>query len=112
MKRNRMIKQRNILKALFFTLLLSPSMGAIAQTRDFDGVEIKPHKVTDNIYMLEGAGGNIGIFFGPDGQQRNGYEVVGYMKAADFAAHVKLAFDTTATIAPQPEATVLIEKLV
>ena len=45
------------------------------------------------------------IFFGSDGMQRNGYEVVGYMKAADFAAHVKQAFDTTATIAAQAEAT-------
>ena len=31
------------------------------------------------------------IFFGPDGQQREGYEVVGYMKAAEFAAHVRRA---------------------
>ena len=31
------------------------------------------------------------IFFGQDGQQRTGYEVVGYMKAAAFTDHVKLA---------------------
>jgi len=31
------------------------------------------------------------IFFDDDGSQRNGYEVVGYMKAADFAAHVRNA---------------------
>ena len=31
------------------------------------------------------------IFFGTDGQQRHGYEVVGYMKARDFAAHVNQA---------------------
>lgn len=31
------------------------------------------------------------IFFGPDGRQREGYEVVGYMKAAEFAAHVRRA---------------------
>jgi len=31
------------------------------------------------------------IFFGQDGEQRHGYEVVGYMKAADFTDHVKLA---------------------
>ncbi len=36
------------------------------------------------------------IFFGPDGQQRHGYEVVGYMKAKDFASHVNQA------LAPQP----------
>jgi len=32
------------------------------------------------------------IFFGTDGQQRHGYEVVGYMKAVDFTDHVNLAF--------------------
>ncbi len=31
------------------------------------------------------------IFFGEDGLQRNGYEVVGYMKAKDFAEHVRMA---------------------
>jgi len=31
------------------------------------------------------------IFFGQDGEQRVGYEVVGYMKAAEFTDHVKLA---------------------
>ncbi len=32
------------------------------------------------------------IFFGTDGQQRHGYEVVGYMKAETFADHVQKAF--------------------
>jgi len=32
------------------------------------------------------------IFFGPDGQQRHGYEVVGYMKAKDFTDHLQKAF--------------------
>ena len=31
------------------------------------------------------------IFFGTDGVQRDGYEVVGYMKAEDFANHVRMA---------------------
>ena len=31
------------------------------------------------------------IFFGQDGEQRHGYEVVGYMKAAAFSDHVKTA---------------------
>jgi thiol:disulfide interchange protein DsbD len=35
------------------------------------------------------------IFFDTDGQQRHGYEIVGYMKAAEFAAHVRLAFGAT-----------------
>jgi len=32
------------------------------------------------------------IFFGTDGQQRHGYEVVGYMKATDFIDHLNQAF--------------------
>jgi thiol:disulfide interchange protein DsbD len=46
------------------------------------------------------------IFFGSDGLQRNGYEVVGYMKAADFAAHVRKAFDARATIAAYTDSTI------
>jgi len=33
------------------------------------------------------------IFFGTDGQQRHGYEVVGYMKAKDFTDHLQQAFN-------------------
>jgi len=33
------------------------------------------------------------IFFGKDGQQRRGYEVVGYMKAENFTDHVNKAFN-------------------
>jgi len=33
------------------------------------------------------------IFFGTDGQQRHGYEVVGYMKAKDFTEHLTQAFN-------------------
>jgi thiol:disulfide interchange protein DsbD len=32
------------------------------------------------------------IFFGADGQQRHGYEVVGYMKAGAFTEHLQKAF--------------------
>lgn len=35
--------------------------------RDFSQVQIKTHRVTDHIYMLEGSGGNIGICIGEDG---------------------------------------------
>jgi len=38
------------------------------------------------------------IFFGADGQQRHGYEVVGYMKAEDFIGHLRRAFATTADL--------------
>jgi cyclase len=35
--------------------------------QDWSKVEIKATKVSGNIYMLEGAGGNIGVSVGPDG---------------------------------------------
>ena len=38
-----------------------------AQQQDFSKVEIKTTKVAGNVYMLEGAGGNIGVSAGPDG---------------------------------------------
>ncbi|MDJ0759322.1 MAG: protein-disulfide reductase DsbD [Woeseiaceae bacterium] len=41
------------------------------------------------------------IFFGPDGQQRHGYEVVGYMKAAAFSEHVRQAFAQPSAITAQ-----------
>ncbi len=51
--------------ALFATIGLSvPSQ---AQNRDFSKVEIKTEQVTDSIYVLYGAGGNIGVSVGDDG---------------------------------------------
>jgi glyoxylase-like metal-dependent hydrolase (beta-lactamase superfamily II) len=40
---------------------------AIAQDRDFSKVQIKVTKVAGTVYMLEGAGGNIGASVGEDG---------------------------------------------
>lgn len=40
---------------------------AHAQERDFSKVTIKTTKVAEGIYMLEGAGGNIGVSVGDDG---------------------------------------------
>jgi glyoxylase-like metal-dependent hydrolase (beta-lactamase superfamily II) len=45
--------------------LLAVPLGA--QQPDFSKVEIKTTKVSGNVYMLEGAGGNIGVSAGPDG---------------------------------------------
>jgi glyoxylase-like metal-dependent hydrolase (beta-lactamase superfamily II) len=51
-----------VLIAVFVCLRTAP---AFAQ--DFSKVEIKTIKVAGNIYMLQGAGGNIGVSVGPDG---------------------------------------------
>ena len=42
-------------------------VAAAAQNPDYSKVEIKATKVAGNIYMLEGAGGNIGVSVGADG---------------------------------------------
>src|SRR3954469_4106708 len=49
--------------AIIFALALS----AAAQQDDFSKVEIKVQKVADGVYMLTGAGGNIGASVGEDG---------------------------------------------
>ena len=43
------------------------SFSAAAQSDRFDKVEIKTTQLTQNIYMLEGEGGNIGVSAGEDG---------------------------------------------
>ena len=58
-----MRKQILIIAALFIFVCAGP---ALAQT-DWSKVEIKATKVSGNVYMLEGAGGNIGVSVGPDG---------------------------------------------
>jgi glyoxylase-like metal-dependent hydrolase (beta-lactamase superfamily II) len=54
------------MKYLSTLTLLSFSLIACAQGR-FDGVEITVEPIRDNVYMLTGAGGNIGISTGEDG---------------------------------------------
>lgn len=43
------------------------ALPALAQERDFSKVEVKAVPVAGNIYMLQGAGGNIGVSVGKDG---------------------------------------------
>src|SRR5262245_92889 len=52
--------------AVYVVALVGCSLVA-AQQQDFSKVEIKVHKVAGNVYMLEGAGGNIGVSVGDDG---------------------------------------------
>jgi glyoxylase-like metal-dependent hydrolase (beta-lactamase superfamily II) len=56
------------MKARFLlTLALALAAPAVFAQRDFANVEIKTIRVAKNIYMLEGAGGNIGVSIGADG---------------------------------------------
>ena len=56
---------RNILFATVVLLLANAFV--TAQEKDFSKVQMKVSKVAGNIYMLEGAGGNIGASVGDDG---------------------------------------------
>lgn len=47
-------------------LIMLLTLGLFAQ-QNFDTVKIRPLKLTENIYMLKGSGGNIGVFIGKDG---------------------------------------------
>lgn len=58
--------RRNLFGSILFVILALPAFGVPAQQMDFDKVQIKTHHLRGNIYMLEGAGGNIGVSAGED----------------------------------------------
>ena len=56
------------MRTLISTLIaLAFTSNLQAQFGDFESVEIKTHPIRDNIFMLEGMGGNIGVSVGEDG---------------------------------------------
>ncbi|MFN2406872.1 MAG: MBL fold metallo-hydrolase [Pyrinomonadaceae bacterium] len=55
------------MKLVLFVLLLLIAVPVTAQQPDYSQVQIKATKVAGNVYMLEGAGGNIGVSVGADG---------------------------------------------
>jgi cyclase len=60
-----MTSVRHLLSA---ALILACAATVSAQgAQDFSQVQIKPTKVSDRFYTLEGQGGMIGVLFGPDG---------------------------------------------
>jgi cyclase len=54
-------------KSIIALLVLLASPLLIIAQEDYSKVEIKATKINGNVYMLEGAGGNIGVSVGPDG---------------------------------------------
>ena len=50
-------------------IAVAVALGAAAAVvaQNFDKVEIKSEKLADGVWMLRGAGGNLGVFAGPDG---------------------------------------------
>ena len=57
------LQNNNTVLALLTILIMPAPLSA----QDFDEVEILTHHVKDNIYYLEGSGGNIGVIIGDDG---------------------------------------------
>jgi cyclase len=53
--------------SLHLTLLALLFLPALALTQDFDNIEITTIPVRDNIYVMQGSGGNIGVSIGADG---------------------------------------------
>jgi len=60
------MKKKLVLTALASGLLALASVPAAAQ-QDFTKVEVKAEKLAEGVFMLTGAGGNIGVSAGPDG---------------------------------------------
>src|SRR5207247_8268467 len=67
MRRIAILKWRFVMAGLIGLLTLVGGRSAMAQQEDFSKVQIKVTKVSGNIYMLEGAGGNIAASVGEDG---------------------------------------------
>jgi len=55
------------MKGRLAAVLALAAAPALAQQQDFSKVEIKAEKVADGVYVLTGAGGNIGLSVGKDG---------------------------------------------
>ena len=55
--------------AVLAAIVLAAALVALvrSQTQDFSQVQIRTEKLADGLFMLEGAGGNIGVSAGPDG---------------------------------------------
>lgn len=61
--------------------------------QDMSSVEIVPHQLTDNLYYLEGQGGNIGVSIGEDGV---------FLVDDQFAPLSRKILDAIATLTDQP----------
>lgn len=58
---------RTCLKKRYLALIIFLGVQTAVLAQDFEKVQIQAIKVTDNVYMLIGAGGNIGVSVGDDG---------------------------------------------
>ena len=61
-----MLTRQIRLVGILLLVLFMGQTGAYSATQDFANVQIQTEKVTDNIFMLIGAGGNLGVSAGKD----------------------------------------------
>jgi cyclase len=54
-------------RSLCLAILLATTAGALAQEQDFSKVEVKSTQLAPNLYVLQGAGGNVTASVGADG---------------------------------------------
>src|SRR5580704_2315436 len=62
-----MFKRMRCLTAMFLLLPLQLAVAQQQAQRDFSNVQVRTLKITDSLYMLSGAGGNVGVSVGNDG---------------------------------------------
>nr|PZN50557.1 MAG: MBL fold metallo-hydrolase [Bacteroidota bacterium] len=55
------------MKKLVLSIILVVLGTTVMAQQNFDNVSIEAEKIDDSVYMLKGAGGNIGLLTGPDG---------------------------------------------
>ena len=60
------ITNKTVMRNFIIVIILSASFLAV-NAQNFDSVTIKTTKIAGSVYMLEGAGGNIGVLIGNDG---------------------------------------------
>src|SRR5215813_680230 len=65
--RFRVQRRSSTMKTLLTLLAGTMAISAAHGQPDFSNVEVKATQVAKNVYMLTGAGGNIGVSVGPDG---------------------------------------------
>ncbi len=62
-----MSRKITVLVQVLLLAIATLAAGKLALAQDFDSIEITATPVRDNIYMLQGSGGNIGVAIGDDG---------------------------------------------
>ena len=81
------------MKARVAAVLALAAAPALAQQQDFSKVEVKAEKVAEGVYMLTGAGGNVGLSVGRDGA---------FVVDAQFAALTDKILAAIRAIDPEP----------